>query len=607
MNPLSLVLSAWRSVQWAFNNVRSYAAKHLFISGVVGVVIIGGAWWGFSAATTASTQTLYVLGTVSSSTIISSVSESGQVSTTNTVDVKPQVSGTITWVGVKAGQTVRVGQALATIDDSSAVQALNDAKRSLAADKLQFQQAQAQAPVNFQNDTNALSTAKENLTDDYNDTFNDLTGVYLDLPDVISGAQETLYGYDFDPHKSQWNMDILFDLFSNLTNAQTASVQNFEASAKNNYATADTDYTTALSVYQTTTRTFDNATADALLAQSITMMTQVAQSLQSELNFLGSASDLAQNNGIKLPSSFSTVQSNARNYLSTANSDLTKLLADKKTLDNDKQTITNDQQTITLDQVGNPDGTNPISLQVSQNSIQKEEEDLASQEANLADYTIVAPFAGVVSAVDVQVGDSVGSSAVASVISNSQIAQLSVNEVDVAKIKLGEKATLTFDAIDSLTLTGTVAEIDSVGTVSQGVVSYSIQIAFDAQNAQVKPGMTVNADIQTAVAQDVLSVPSSAVKTSNGQSYVLVFNPPLDATASIGGVASAVPPTQVPVTTGISDDTNIEITSGLVVGQQIVVSTRSSTAKAPASTGTTPKGGGNATFGGGGGAVLRSL
>jgi multidrug efflux pump subunit AcrA (membrane-fusion protein) len=585
--------------------LRRYAGKHLFISSIAVVVIIGGGWFAYAKATAPSTAPSYVLGTVSTSTIVASVSESGQVSTTNSIDIKPQVSGTITWVGVKAGQTVRAGQALASIDNTTALQAIADAKRTLAADKLSYQQSTAQAPINYQNDQQALATAQDNLANDYNTAYNDLSNTYLDLPSVMTQANDILYGYDFDTHKGQWNMDFLLNLFPAATVPDLATLQSFHDAAKNNYATANTAYTAAVGVYKTTTRASDGATVDALLGQSISMTTAAAQALQSGLNFYGNASDLSQTyTNSKLPASFPTVQSATRTSLSTVNSDLSTLLNDKKTLDSAKQAIIAAQQAITLDQVGNPNGDNPISLQISQNSIQKEEEDLANQEADLAKYTIVAPFAGTLSAVSAQPGDSAGSAAVATIVSHSQIAQLSVNEVDAAKLKLGDKATLTFDAIDGLTLTGTVAEMDPVGTVSQGVVSYTVQISFDTQDPRIKPGMTVNADIQTAIAQDVLAVPQAAVKTVNGSNFVQVFNPPIpqaqiDAAGS-AGVTSSVAPTLVPVTTGISDDTTIEITSGLVAGQQIVVGTRSGTTKPAASATTGASRGGNAGFGGGG-------
>ncbi len=585
--------------------VKKYIVAHKAISGVIAVALLGGIWWAYNTATAAPAQTRYILGTVASSTtIISTVSASGQVAASNSIDIKPQVSGQITWIGVKAGQTVYQGQALASIDSTDARQTLQEAESNLATDKLNFQKSQAQAPIDYQNDQTTLANAQTDLQDSYNDMFNDLTGVYLDLPAVMTTSQTVLYGYDFDNKKVQWNVDALMNIF-NPTYEDTTSVKSFQTTAVSNYNAAKTAYQNALSAYQLFTRTSDNASMDAMLSQSITMTTAVAQALQSELNYLGSASDLANKNNISLPANFSSIQSSARTNLATANTDLSKLLVDKKTLTSNKQAIVNAQHTISLDQVGNTsDGSNPISLQVSANNIAKEEQDIANQKADLAKYTIVAPFNGTLSAVDAKVGDTAGSSAVATIITHSQIANLSLNEVDAAKIKLGQKATLTFDAIDGLTLTGTIAEIDSVGTVSQGVVSYQVQISFDTQDPRIKPGMTINASIQTGVVQDALSVPSSAVKTLNGESYVQMFTPPLTDTGGTTGVTSDTPPQMVPVTIGISDDTNIQILSGLEAGQQIVVGTRSSTkTTTSAARPTTGGAGGNRGFGGGGGGI----
>lgn len=134
-----------------------------------------------------------------------------------------------------------------------------------------------------------------------------------------------------------------------------------------------------------------------------------------------------------------------------------------------------------------------------------------------------------------------------------------------------------------------------MGTVSQGVVSYTIKITFDTQDSRIKSGMTINASIQTAVHPDVLYVPSGAVKTSNGTSYVLSFETPLVDTSTTLGVVSKITPIQIPVQIGISDDTNIEIISGLTEGEQVVSRTTTSSAVTKTTT-TAPS-----LFGGGGG------
>jgi multidrug efflux pump subunit AcrA (membrane-fusion protein) len=190
-------------------------------------------------------------------------------------------------------------------------------------------------------------------------------------------------------------------------------------------------------------------------------------------------------------------------------------------------------------------------------------------------------------------------------IGSQQSAVLSLDEVDAAKIKLGQKATLTFDAVDGLTLTGTVTGVDTLGTVTQGVVTYDVTISLDSQDARVKPGMTVSAAIITDTAVDVITVPSSAVKTINGTTYVQVFNPALSAstTSATGGIASATPPKNLPVTTGISDDTDTEILSGLREGEQVVVRTSTTATATAARTTTTTAGAAR----GGGTNVLRGL
>ncbi len=579
-------------------NAKRYALAHTFVTTVVVVVLLGGGWYAYAKIGSGTTQTRYMLGTVTRGTIISTVSASGQISANNQLDVKPLVNGQITWVGVKAGDKVHTGQAMVQIDNHDARQSYLDAERALEAAKLQYQKDSVQAPISYQQDQDALTTATQNLANDYNDTFNLLSSSYLNLPAVVNGAEDVLYGYDFDTHRSQWNADYLLNLFKYGQDVSSATA--FKTQTTADYATASGAYTQALSAYHALARTSATSTLEIQLQTTVDLETKVAQALQDELNYLGAISDLSQTYGIALPSGFNTLQTTTRTHLSTANSDLSSLLAEQKTLTSGKQAITTAQHNLTLDQVGNQDGSNPISLQIEKNNLDKQTADLAQQLADLGDYTVRAPFNGMVASVAAKVGDTT-LGAVASVVSAQLLAQMSLNEVDAAKVKLGDKATLTFDAIDTLALTGKVVEIDPVGTVSQGVVSYTIKVALDVQDGRIKPGMTVNADIQTAVVQDALMVPSSAVKVQNGESYVLLFNPPLQASSTAQGVLSNTAPQQMPVETGISDDTFTQIISGLQEGEQIVSSTRTTTAAA--TTRTTTSTSGARAFGGGGGAI----
>jgi macrolide-specific efflux system membrane fusion protein len=158
-------------------------------------------------------------------------------------------------------------------------------------------------------------------------------------------------------------------------------------------------------------------------------------------------------------------------------------------------------------------------------------------------------------------------------------------ETDVPSVTLGQKVVLTFDALPDLTLTGKVSEVDSSGTVSQGVVSYNATITPDTSNDSIKGGMTTTANIITKVVSDALVVPNAAVKTdTSGNKYVQILQ-------------SGKPVNQT-VEVGISTDTYTQITSGLTEGQQVVTQT----VNPNASTTTTARrgtGGGGAFPGGG--------
>ncbi|MCL4352977.1 efflux RND transporter periplasmic adaptor subunit [Patescibacteria group bacterium] len=146
------------------------------------------------------------------------------------------------------------------------------------------------------------------------------------------------------------------------------------------------------------------------------------------------------------------------------------------------------------------------------------------------------------------------------VIQNEQnpLATFNVSEVDINKIKLGQKATLTLDSIPDKTFTGKIVTVDRIGSVTSSVTNYPVIIQFDTTVPEVLPNMAINADIIVATKDNVLLVPSTAVQTVNNQTVVRVLQK--------GQLQ------QVAVGTGLTSDTQTEITSGLTEGQTIVTS-----------------------------------
>lgn len=171
----------------------------------------------------------------------------------------------------------------------------------------------------------------------------------------------------------------------------------------------------------------------------------------------------------------------------------------------------------------------------------------------------------------------------------SVIAQ--VNEVDIPKVKTGQNATVTLDAFPNETFVGQVESVDSVGTTTSGVVTYNVYINLVSPPMDIKPGMTASVAIQTARHDNVITVPTAAIQTANGTSYVRVLK---------NGQVS-----EVQVTTGIADDTNTEIISGISEGDVVITGTNTTTGGSSSTTSPFSGGfGGGARGGGGGGAVL---
>ncbi len=267
------------------------------------------------------------------------------------------------------------------------------------------------------------------------------------------------------------------------------------------------------------------------------------------------------------------------------------LTTEANTTNNYLQTLANLESTIKgLHQT---ETSNSFDLESQAITLRQRENSLSDAQETLANYYVRAPFAGVVGKLNVKKFDNASNgTSLITLITKKKVADISLNEVDISKIKVGQKVTLTFDAIPDLSITGEVSEADLIGTVSQGVVSYNVKITFDTDDERIKSGMSVSANIITNSKTDVLMVPVSAVKTSGETSYVERFVPALAATSSAStGIESKTAPTRQTVVTGLSNDTNIEIVSGLTKGDQIITRTTTSKTTTTSTTNTSSRSG----------------
>ena len=133
---------------------------------------------------------------------------------------------------------------------------------------------------------------------------------------------------------------------------------------------------------------------------------------------------------------------------------------------------------------------------------------------------------------------------------------INLSEIDIPKVKIGDNATVILDALTDKTFTGKVISIDTVGTVSSGVTTYPVIIQLDLESNSILPNMAATANIITATKDNVLLVPASSIQSQNEEIFVRVMK--------------NNKPKEVAVETGLSSDTQTEITSGLSEGDIVV-------------------------------------
>jgi len=581
--------------------VQKIKQRKFWSVGILLVLVVGG-YFGYQKFFMSSASMRYVLAQVEKGILVVSVSGMGQVSASNQVDVKPTVSGNIVYVGIKNGQEVKDGALLVQIDATDAQKSVRDAQANLDSAKLSLAKLQQPATqLSLTQSENALTNAQQTKVNDqndlakaYEDAFTNISNAFLNLPTVITGVQDILYKTTYN--SSQNNLAY----YTDLAKKYDESVFTYRDNTDTSYQTVRTAYDKNFIDYKAASRSSSEAVIETLLNETYNTTKLVSDLVKNTDNFLSFVKDRLTLHNDALPSQLATHQTNIATYTSTANSNLASLLNSVTAIRNAKDALVSDDLTIkekTESLAELKAGTDQLDLESSQLSVKQKENALLDAKEKLADYYIRAPFDGVAASVSAIKGDAASSAtSLATLITKQRIAEITLNEVDVAKVKIGQKATLTFDAIDGLSITGEVVEVDAIGTASQGVVSYGVKINFDTQDERVKPGMSLAAAIIVETKTDVLLVSSSAVKSSGGQSYVQILEGVdvalLDQAMINSGVVSKNSPTQQAIQVGLSNDTQTEVASGLKEGDWVVARTISA-----ASTQTQSTQGGNAAGG----------
>jgi macrolide-specific efflux system membrane fusion protein len=517
----------------------------------------------------------------------------------------------------QAETALKNAKAQLKIDNASTSQSVATAKSSAAVTQAQKQlkadQGNLAAAVAKQKTDKAKLTVNGTTYATADDAVNAMTNVVNQ--DKAQQQQDTQTNYDLQAQQTMDQQQLALDQTSQ-KNASASDQSYWQDKISNDQATVNADALKVQQMAKTLNAIQYQLTQDQAAQQTLqtlqTTLTQDASSIQSY-----EAKIVSDNNAI------TSAKSQRTSQVQTAQSMRTSTLAkDNQGISTAQQQVNSAKLSVTSTAANNAVKSviPPATLAQDSAQVLQAQVSLATAQRTLDQTVLRAPVAGTVASVGGTLGQSVsGSGTTANSSSASSTASTgstggaassssststsssafvtlvnlqglevtaSFSESDAAKIKLGQAGTITVSALPNKQLAAHVVAIDTSGTSSSGVVTYTVTMALDRTVAGLKPGMSANATVTTGERDNVLNVPNAAVTGTGSTATVKVLK---------SGVQSTVN-----VVTGLKGDSTTEIVSGLTAGQQVVTSSGVAPAAGAAGAAGAARPGGAAGFPGGG-------
>ncbi len=488
-----------------------------------------------SGASTTYTQIVQVR----TGSLSSTVSVVGELDSTQSEQLAfTTLEGTtkLSKLNVAAGNSVKQGQVLASIDNTSYQQALDQAKSELAAsEKTLADLTAAPTALELAQDDADIATAEYDLQKARQDLVDLQSPDLVSLKNAVDDAQDNL----------------------------TLLGLNQQLAERDSLAKSERDLSYTVNWYQRRVNELEaqkrkNLEETQELADDQTKLAE----LQADLARVQAQRNLAKTAKEAEKTKDQVALADAQKALATAQAG-----GDQLTLAQDQLAIQTAQ--VELDKakdakaklLAGPDATE---LATDQADVDQKKLAVSDAETALAGTELKASFDGTVLATNVQPGDDVTASTVVLTVANLKSLQVvaSVDETTIKRVTAGQKATITFDAFPGTALRGQVLSVPLQGSLQNDVMVYEVPLRLEgADKLALLVGMTANVKVQVAEAADALLVPAMALEKVNGLYQVLV---PTSSDAKGAPVA-------VPVEVGLSDGTYTQITKGLNVGDEVVV------------------------------------
>jgi len=471
--------------------------------------------------------------------------------------------------------------------------ALDNAKQNLLDTKISTERdiASSQASLNsaqttLDNANKSMENVKisndNNLDQDYNSAWDTINSSLVTASNSLNTNKTTLESEDAQDTLSVLNMKYLDD----------SSISSLTATDSYNAAKVYADDIAFLLTHEK---------IDEALLKTKKALEDIRTALSDTNNVLSAtiiSSSLSQSELDTLKSNVSSARTNTNTSISSITSSSQDISSRKITnqtnLDNAEATINSASSSLSLSEQAFLSAQSSASAKINaaENSVRSAEgslkqaedqlafkkagprkEDVSSYQAQvkkaeasvdliqnqISDSVLIAPRKGIITEINGEVGElATPSKAFVSMITadNFEI-KANISEVDIAKVKIGDEVSITFDALGpDQEFVGKIVEIDPAQTEVSGVIYYKVTAMFTADAQIIKPGMTANLDILTAKKENVLMIPFQALKEESTRKYVQIVED--------GKLKD------IDIEIGLKGDVNIEVLKGLSEGQQVV-------------------------------------
>ena len=479
--------------------------------------------------------------------LAASASASGQVIAARAVDLALASPGTVAEIYVTEGDTVAAGDPLLTLESDDLVRAVATAEQNLTLQEANLAQLRSGASAADYAAAEAALRSAESAR-----------AALLEGPT----AQQLANG-EANVRAAQANLD---SAQASLTQLRTSGATDADIlSARNNLAAAEEQQLAAQRAHEQTLLCTELPNGAQFCAPpEVEERARYAASAanarlaaaQAQLNALLAGADA---NAIAVAQAgVDSAQAN----LDAAEANLALLTSDPSAQQLAAADVQVAQATATLARLEAGAGAEQIAIGTAQ--VAQAQINLERARANLADATLRAPFAGVITTINTAVGQQAAGPVVAlEDVTQFEVA-LQVDELDMGALALGQEATVFVDAFADETLTGSVVAIAPQNTPSADtLVTYDVRLRLDPAPVALRVNMTVNADLVTAERSGVLLVANRAIAIDRQQGTYTVQR-------IISGADGETTET-VAVTVGLRDGQYSEILSGLAAGDELLI------------------------------------